>query len=242
MEVHHHPKIPDGRFKHFKEYLAEGLMIFFAVFMGFLAENVREHITDGTKEKSYVNSLIIDLKQDSAKLADAIHGIDIITSGQDSLINLLSDSINQPDFSDRAYQLFFRYGTRLPIFNVTDRTIAQMINSGNLRLIESQSVADSVSNYYDNAKAIGTQANLDNITATDCFQYAQNLFKFQYGLKPKLKHKQLISTNGEIITKYINKLTQMRISNQYYAHADLVILNKNCINLIHFLKAEYNLK
>src|SRR5450631_904147 len=43
MEVHHHPDVEK---KGLKEYLLEGLMIFLAVTMGFIAENVREHITE----------------------------------------------------------------------------------------------------------------------------------------------------------------------------------------------------
>ncbi|MFX9061656.1 hypothetical protein ABTN34_17710 [Acinetobacter baumannii] len=43
MEVHHHPHA--GK-KSFKEYILEGIMIFIAVSMGFIAENIREHITD----------------------------------------------------------------------------------------------------------------------------------------------------------------------------------------------------
>src|ERR1700744_5322911 len=43
MEVHHHPEVEK---KGFKEYILEGLMIFLAVFMGFVAENISERISD----------------------------------------------------------------------------------------------------------------------------------------------------------------------------------------------------
>ena len=43
MEVHHHPHVEK---KNFKEYFLEFLMIFLAVTMGFIAENVRERITE----------------------------------------------------------------------------------------------------------------------------------------------------------------------------------------------------
>ena len=50
MEVHHHPKLDH---KPWKEYFLEGLMIFIAVCMGFIAENIREHISDKKKKSSY---------------------------------------------------------------------------------------------------------------------------------------------------------------------------------------------
>jgi hypothetical protein len=46
MEVHHHPHLPHGEKKKFKEYFLEFLMIFLAVTLGFFAENVREHFDE----------------------------------------------------------------------------------------------------------------------------------------------------------------------------------------------------
>ena len=65
MEVHHHPEVEK---KGFKEYLAEGLMIFVAVMLGFIAENVREGIGERSREKEYMESLLQDLKADSINI------------------------------------------------------------------------------------------------------------------------------------------------------------------------------
>src|ERR1700712_1112319 len=63
MEVHHHPDL-HHKAKKWKEYFLEFLMIFLAVVMGFFAESYREHLTDQTKEKEYIESLVEDLKND----------------------------------------------------------------------------------------------------------------------------------------------------------------------------------
>ena len=42
MEVHHHPHVEK---KGFKEYFLEFLMIFLAVTMAFIGENMREHLS-----------------------------------------------------------------------------------------------------------------------------------------------------------------------------------------------------
>jgi hypothetical protein len=52
MEVHHHPHVEK---KKFKEYFLEFLMIFLAVTLGFFAENIREHLSDRSKEKEYMS-------------------------------------------------------------------------------------------------------------------------------------------------------------------------------------------
>src|ERR1051326_1573946 len=62
MEVHHHSNTqPKKRFRH---YLWEFLMLFLAVFAGFLAENQREHYVEHQREQQYMRSMIKDLEQD----------------------------------------------------------------------------------------------------------------------------------------------------------------------------------
>ena len=63
MEVHHHPEVEK---KGFKEYLLEGLMIFVAVMMGFIAENVREGITEREHVKQLTSQLVNDLRSDTS--------------------------------------------------------------------------------------------------------------------------------------------------------------------------------
>jgi hypothetical protein len=67
MEVHHHPEIKHNK-KNWKEYILEGLMIFVAVMMGFVAENIREAITNQEHVKELVSQLVQDLKSDTAQL------------------------------------------------------------------------------------------------------------------------------------------------------------------------------
>jgi hypothetical protein len=86
MEVHHHPELPHGNKKHFKEYFLEFLMIFLAVVMGFIAENLREHISDNSKEKEYISGMIKDLKTDTGQLKSAINGTQNQIKGLDRLM------------------------------------------------------------------------------------------------------------------------------------------------------------
>ena len=67
MEVHHHPDLHHQK-KPWKEYLLEGLMIFIAVMMGFIAENIREDITNNRHAHELTAQLVADLKADTAHL------------------------------------------------------------------------------------------------------------------------------------------------------------------------------
>ena len=62
MEVHHHPDLRHKP-KAWKEYFLEFLMIFLAVTLGFFAEGYREHLSDRSKEKEYMLSMLEDLKK-----------------------------------------------------------------------------------------------------------------------------------------------------------------------------------
>lgn len=65
MEVHHHPNVER---KSFKEYFFEFLMIFLAVTMGFVAENIREHFSDTKTAHVSMNSYRNDLQGNQKEL------------------------------------------------------------------------------------------------------------------------------------------------------------------------------
>jgi hypothetical protein len=88
MEIHHHPRL-DHKAKPWKEYLLEGLMIFIAVMMGFIAENVREGITNREHVKDLVSQLVKDLNSDTLQLNEIYKEESEILKANDSLMSLL---------------------------------------------------------------------------------------------------------------------------------------------------------
>ncbi len=64
MEVHHHSHKP----KKWKEYISEFLMLFLAVSLGFLAENIREEQIIEYQTESVLGQLRLELMQDTAQL------------------------------------------------------------------------------------------------------------------------------------------------------------------------------
>ena len=71
MEVHKHPHHVTHK-KKWGEYLLEFFMRFLAVFLGFIAENVREHQVEREREKELAVSFYNELKSDSAAFQIAI--------------------------------------------------------------------------------------------------------------------------------------------------------------------------
>src|SRR5678815_5393066 len=101
MEVHHHTHTERPRGgragKKFNHYLWEFLMLFLAVFAGFLAENWREHIVESHREKQYIKSFYEDLTADERDFQSSINFLRGQTQEADSLQKLMSHmSIKQP--------------------------------------------------------------------------------------------------------------------------------------------------
>src|SRR5947208_8223134 len=127
MEVHHHPHVEK---KNFKEYFLEFLMIFLAVTLGFFAESYREHLTDRSKEKEYIKSMVEDLETDSAFLALSINKlIPYHSKWLDSTIHLLST--RDLKGKDRQVYQAFMIGTAWSYnFHPTERTLSQLHSDG----------------------------------------------------------------------------------------------------------------
>jgi hypothetical protein len=146
MEVHHHPNIEK---KNFKEYFLEFIMIFLAVTMGFFAENIREHFVNKEKENQYIKSFYEDLSNDERNLPELIESIRYsqLIPG-DSLPALLSKA-STTTRANNIYR-FFRIIIRQQGINVfvTSRTIEQLKNAGEMRLITNKQIADNLVDYY----------------------------------------------------------------------------------------------
>ena len=142
MEVHHHPHVEK---KSFKEYLLEGLMIFLAVSMGFIAENIREHIGDRSKEREYILSIKKDLETDTTNLNLWLPAMQGSIRDMDTLVSLLSNPIKINRGNDLYY--LARLSTRTKLFEENDNTLVDLKSSGNFRLIRNKEVINKLINF-----------------------------------------------------------------------------------------------
>jgi hypothetical protein len=132
MEVHHHPKVEK---KNFKEYLLEFIMIFLAVTMGFIAENIREGISEHSRGREFAQSMVQDLEADTAQLHIYKFYFEYATNNVDTLMQLLqvSDPKDIPSGKLYWYGLFGgAHGNFVP----NDATFQEMKSSGSLRFFE----------------------------------------------------------------------------------------------------------
>src|SRR6185503_3031080 len=129
MEVHHAQHASHK--KKWTEYVLEFLMLFLAVFLGFLAENKREHIVEHKRAKALTLSLISDLKKDTAELSRLTQFEGNAKQNFDSFLLLLKMSFEKIP-QDRFYWLA-RQAQISFSFVPANSTINQLKNAGYLR-------------------------------------------------------------------------------------------------------------
>ena len=173
MEVHHHSHTaspPAGRTgKKWTHYLWEFLMLFLAVFCGFLAENQREHMIEHQRERQYMVTMLEDLKADIPLLASTIKDWDEVNKSIDSVTDAISFPIARIDLP-KVYR-HINEALNYWSFTFNDRTLTQLKNSGGFRLVRKKTVANKIIAYdqfnNDAIKNIALQHNkfFENATA-----------------------------------------------------------------------------
>src|SRR5665213_34369 len=144
MEVHHHPQLHHQP-KPWKEYLLEGLMIFLAVMMGFVAESLRERNADEHHVRQLTISLVKDLKNDTTRLSHLITTYNRKLKAMDSLYYLLQQPL--PAINTYKLQKLVQSARNEGLFTSENGTIAQLKNSGFLRLLSETEVPHQIGRY-----------------------------------------------------------------------------------------------
>lgn len=147
---------PIGKYnsaKNLKEYLLEGLMIFLAVMLGFIAENIREDLAQNQKEKALIESLILNLKADTTALSSHINRNLAKNKLFDSLLVLSSQDLTEPQYLYNFYNYYIR-GASMSLFIPSDAAIMQIKTDGGLSIISKKGVIDSILNYDKQNKSI----------------------------------------------------------------------------------------
>lgn len=140
-----------------RQYLVEFLMIFLAVFAGFLADNWRENIQENEREKEFIQSIVEDLKSDTLQSGRVLLQLKKTSKNIDSVLAELA-SPGIVENSNRAYDLWTE-NLDIKVFVSNDRTIEQLKNNGELRLIRKKGVSDGIMKYDQAVKNYTQQSN-----------------------------------------------------------------------------------
>lgn len=162
MEVHHHA---DSNTSHKKwtHYLWEFLMLFLAVFCGFLAENIREHKVEQQRAKELAISFYGELKQDSA----TIQSIQMNRLKRDSSFSYLKRYFRDSSITNcsKAFSINFNYAFIVfasYMFEPKDAILDQLKNSGSLRYFKNSELQKLTGELSEAIANIRTRNNFES--------------------------------------------------------------------------------
>jgi hypothetical protein len=228
-------------------------MLFLAVFAGFIAENIRENLTERKREKTYIRSLVDDLQKDTLMLGSVSKGDARLTYGQDSLIDILNDLKDTGNIVKKCYRYYFLYTTAFAKMEFNQSTMRQLLNSGNMRLIEKPGISDSIMNYNLVVNGVEEMAlgykeyfikTLDLSASIFDFTLARGDLHDDNTVSPKtskgLANPKLLTTDPAMIKKYTIELALSKAILQGYV-ISMRMAKKKAISLITLLKKKYDL-
>ena len=249
MEVHAHTHTARKKWTH---YIWEFLMLFLAVFCGFLAEYQLEHTIENQREKIYIRSMIEDLKKDTANFSIVINDFLENESHLEIVLHGFEDGIKN-NSGNWAQEFVYTARMGFADFFYTDRTLQQLKNSGSMRLIRNEKASSGIVTYDAAVKDLDfeirvlSEAQKAYMEITDKLWSFAKMFKDQGVIKwqssPLLPvEKNYWITNDPADFEYLfNKITYY-----YFTYSRLrKELNKHkqeAIELINLLTKEYHLK
>ena len=245
MEVHAHTHTERKKFTH---YLWEFLMLFLAVFCGFLAENQREHMVEKKREKEYIISFIEDLKTDTAGIRRVLSSLTKRRAVMLDSLMILLESKKIKGYESQLY-FFARSLQRSTPFRSNDRTISQLKNSGSFRLIRNKQAVDSIISYDKMLESIYGNQEGESEERKNLYPVLSEMFSpFVFdkmlqgpGIKRPPDNPSLSSYDPKLQRELAFSVHQLKGSLQIIT-TTLERLSAKAINIMAFLKKEYRLK
>ncbi|HWI93288.1 MAG TPA: hypothetical protein VNT20_18545 [Flavisolibacter sp.] len=255
MEVHKHPHHVMHK-KKWGEYLLEFFMIFFAVFLGFLAETIREHVTENNRAKEFASSMLKELQQDTAQLKSYNKYFKLAANNIDTLMQLLASDHPEKIPSGKLYW-YGLWGGAHRYFVPNDATFQQMKSSGSLRFFN-KAVAINVADYDRFCRLMQQNDEKEQGIYVEVRKSRAGIFDFRYNdiansIAQDLKladnyykadsfmktNPPLLSLDNAMFNQYV-ELVRSRFIRQHISLSDSLLASAT--SLIKELETAYSLK
>jgi hypothetical protein len=255
MEVHAHSHTPGKKWTH---YLWEFLMLFLAVFCGFLAEYQLEHYLEKQRADEYAVSLHRDIIADTAIINANINELKFCTKRIDSLISFLNDKDLTPQNIATIYRLSV-FAFVSPLTKPNESTLKQLINSGALRYFKRNELSDEIKIYtlviqdFTDYFSAATDFNLEFRKFQSRVLNLDPLIEFvsrnQYSIQSMVAntetdyflHYKLISNDSSLISEYANwcALKKFYMNNSAAKYINFIT---EASKVLSILNKEYHIK
>ena len=243
MEVHTHTHTERKKFTH---YLWEFLMLFLAVFAGFLAENWREHIVEHKRGMQYIESFVEDLKIDTARFSGTIKFYEKMYSRLNPLY-LCYDSILHNQNATGCLNNILLATNGFADLIYTDRTLQQLKNAGGLRLLEEEDADkiikyDSYLRYVLKIESTSMQEKATQVrnTRNSVFVFSE-IMDTTFGKEIIPAKLELVTKDKDLLNRFFNEVLFYRDAGRYMSML-IIQLRERAVSLIEFFTQKYHLK
>ena len=237
-------------------YFKEFLMLFLAVFCGFMAENYRDNQSEITYAKEYAKSLIKDLENDTIMINGSIEQKNVILKSMDSISEII-----HLGFSGNMVKGSFYYYTQMVSFSPTaiwnDATLIQITQSGNLRYFKNAELVNKISAYYSRQGYISGLVESDKIKRNTTLEIKSRILN-NYHNKPfssllprrenmiadSLVHvlMPLQNSDKDLLNEFSNSLENRKFYFTLVISETYPMIKSQAHELILLLKEEYNIE
>lgn len=241
MEVHHHPHVHHHSRK-WNEYLIEFIMLFLAVSLGFVAENIREVRVEHHRSEVLAASLYEDFKKDTLNINVLLKDAIVRQHCIDTLTNMLTGK--EPWKDTVAYRCLAPL-CRVFKFDRTDQTFQQIKNSGALRYFK-QSLINELNRYdVQSTKCQYTDKIHDELAAQQIVPFLLEHFNFQIirsiWLKEPINAPLFFEGNNQLTKIKLINFLNIQYSNYSFYSQRYTALQKTGIKILSTIKEQYHL-
>lgn len=136
-DVHASPPLTENRdktgilrafAKRARDHFFDFILLFLAVFYGFMADNWRETLSEQQREKIFIRSIVEDVISDTLESHITLNRLRSMNAGIDSVLAALLD----PYTAENSNEVFYRWirNQGLDVFVSNDRTITDKLPRG----------------------------------------------------------------------------------------------------------------
>jgi hypothetical protein len=243
MEVHHHSHHP----KKWKEYITEFLMLFLAVSLGFMAENIREHQIEKHREIAYLQNVHEDLKLDVINIDNVISSNSTRLQAMDTLFQI----INNNTITNEDVYYYVRNLALRATFESSHVGLDQIKSAGGLRMVKNPVIISGIQEYERSLDALDKLENVRERTLE------QARFKMAVVFEPTISYEMLVNQgqgimrfnrpnkadpilqNNQLAVKELLNLITFGLNSNKYLNTNLEKLKKIGLKLDSAIVKEY---
>ena len=253
MEIHHHahdPAAPHHK-KTWKSYFWEFLMLFLAVFCGYLAESYHTHSVNKDIEKRNMELVVDNLRNDVEKFNSNIRYHEQKVKILDTLISFRNIT-NADTLNSQTFGFLFSKSIYNPVFTSNTAAIDQMKSSGSLRLVKNKEVLESIFQYVNISNLLSTDRDrlnnsddlwIENASAFLDLQYLASSRKLTFLDNMTLsKPQNILASNQQSIRQFFNRAIVRKSILEVLLLPRMHAQQKNAERLIELLEKEYHIQ